>query len=1122
MNVKHVLRFAFLFLLPLFVTMTAAAQTRTVTGTVVDDSTKAPIPGVTIKVKDGPQTAITNDQGSFTLNVPATGAVLQYSHINYEFGELPVKLEGPMNISMKRMENSLDDVVVVGYGTQRKGNITGSVATVDLQKLTDMPVASITEALRGQIPGVNVSGGSTRPGQMPTLSVRQQFNWGKDNGGTIPLVVIDDVIQVDPTTGLPSLDRFNQLDLSEVESITVLRDASAAIYGSRASQGAVIVKTKRGKAGPPRISYSGKFETNNAVSHGKVMNAYEYGVYANRIGKALGWNADQTFSNAELEAMRSLKYDWLGNDWRAANAMQHSLDVSGGSTNATYFAGASYYTQGANLGSQDFNRWTYRAGTDIKVLSGLRLGATIAGANTSLEKSQTGIRVTDGYGGGSLEQNDYAILLHMPQYIPWVYNINGVDQYVSPAMGPNKLVGNVRGNGALGNWNYYALLNNGSKQVDDNFNYNANFSLQYDLPFIKGLSFKFNYGIAQASNTGEQVRMPMLMVRNRLGNKADNHLYTSSTSWDPPVLNDVSSRVMYDNLNTKNQQTNFFITYDKKFGGHSVSAMATVEKVINSSVMRRQIWNNPKPGVYNGVSVSTLGDIDQQNSYSNRNEGGSLSYLGRVNYDFKSRYLLQFVFRTDASSRFAPENYWGFFPGVSAGWVISDEGWYKHSSTSGWLNYLKLRASLGRTGNDNIKPWKWLQLYSILPSSGIAFGPAGTTTGGGNFTTGITPEVTPNPDIRWDRTIQRNVGLDMAFLNRRLSLTFDAYYNTSTDVLTDMAGAINVPITVGGAFAEQNYSAIKAWGTEVSATWKDNINDFNYSVGMNFGIGNNKVTRYLDQPFDYPAAMAVRRDVGQSTIFPTWGYKTWKGTSGGDGMLRTDADIDAYWAYLTQNAANSGVPGATPKFFNVSDKSGLKKGMLVYEDVAGQLDANNKTVAGPNGIIEANQDFVKLRSGMTYSINTNLNFSWKGIALQALLTTSWGGANTLDYIKQGTGSTNAMWSPTVYLTDMYDETDNPGGKYPNMAYYDDFGGTNSDFFLMPTFRMFIRSLSLGYTLPKTFVQKAKLQNARVFLSGVNLWDFYNPYPKKYRNMYDDPRAPYPTLRTWALGINLGF
>lgn len=1123
MYFKRILQFTCLLLVFALCNTTLLAQTKTITGTVLEDSTNTPLQGVNIKVKGGPQSAVTNTNGEFTLNVPTTGATLQYSFVGYEYGEMIVPESGPVNIIMRKLDVSMDEVVVVGYGTQRAKNITGSVVSVDLKKLTDMPVASITEALRGQIPGVNVSGGSTRPGAMPSLSIRQQFNWGKDGGNSNPLIIIDDVIQVDPATNLSSMERFNQLDLSEVESITVLRDASAAIYGSRASQGAVVVKTKRGKAGPPRISYNGKFERNNAVSHGKVMNAGQYGIYANRFGNALGWTVDQLFSNAELASMDSLNYDWLANDWRAANAMQHSLDVSGGSERATYFAGASYYTQGANLGSQDFNRWTYRAGTDIKVLNGLRLGATIAAANTNLEKSFTKVNITDGYaGGGGNEQNDYSILLHMPKYVPWVYNINGVDQFVSPPLGPHRL-GNVSGNNALSMWNYYALLNNGSKQTNKDFNYNANFSLQYELPFIKGLAVKLNYGLTQIATNTEQVMMPMLLSRNRLGNKLDNHLYTANTSWDAPVLNRSGSRVSYDNTTAKNQQTNFFITYDRRFNDHNIAAMATVEKVVNGFEGRTQIWTNPAPGIYNGTSVSTLGTIDPQNSITTRTESGSLSYLGRLSYDYKSRYLLQFVFRTDASSKFSPANYWGFFPGVSAGWVVSDEHWFKNNIS--WMNYLKIRTSFGRTGNDNVKAWKWLQLYSILPSSGVSFGPGGgtnATTGGGTFAPGITPEVSPNPNIRWDVTIQRNIGLDMAFLNRRLSISLDGYYNSSKDVLTDMAGAVNVPISVGGAFAEQNYSSFNFWGTEISATWKDNVGDFNYSIGMNFGIGDNKVTRYIDQPYNYPGIMERRREVGQSTIYATWGYRTWKSTSGGDGILRTDADIDNYWAYLTANATNSGVTGAAPKFFDISNKTGLRKGMLVYEDVAGQLDANNKTVAGPNGVIEEGQDFVKLRSGRTYGINTNLNLQWKGISLLALLTTSWGGANTLDYIRQGTSSSNAMWSPPVYMTDMFDPENNPNGKYPNIAYSEDFRGTNSDYFLLPSFRMFVRSLSVGYSLPKNWIRPAKIENARLFLSGMNLWDFYNPYPDKYRNMYDDPRAPYPTLRTWALGVNLTF
>ncbi|MGK9119361.1 SusC/RagA family TonB-linked outer membrane protein [Olivibacter jilunii] len=1092
----------------------ATAARINIQGTVKNEKGE-PLPGVSIKLKGSKTTSTTDQNGVFRMNLPTGNEVLIFSYVGYKSKEVALGGQRSIEVILQEDNSALDEVVVVGYGSQRAKDVTGAIVSVDVKKLADIPVASVSESLRGQVPGLNVTGGSTRPGAMATLSVRQQFNWGKDGGNDYPLIIIDDVIQVDPQNGKPSMERFNMLDVSEIESITVLKDASAAIYGSRASQGAIVVKTKRGQVGAPRISYSAKFQTNDAVSHEKVMNARQYGEFANKFGRALGWNDNYFYSAAELSQMESLNYDWLANDWRAAHTMQHSLDVSGGSEKATYYTGASYYTQGANLGSQDFNRWTFRAGTEVKVASDLRLSATIAAANTNLERSFTKINFSDGYAVGG-EQNDYSVLLHMPKYIPWMYNINGVDQYVSPALGPNKL-GNVSGNNSLSNWNYYDMLNNGSKTTNKDFNYNANFSLQYDVPFLKGLSFKFNYGIIQASGNTEQVQMPLLLARARNINTADNHLYSNTTQWDDPVLNRANSRVTYDNTTSKNEQLNFFANYNQKFGDHDIGAMFSVEKTTAGWEDRYQIYDNPTRGVYNGTSISA-GTLNTSNSITYRTESGTLSYLGRVNYSYKSRYLLQFVFRTDASTKFAPENYWGFFPGVSAGWVVSDENWFTEHVA--WMNYLKVRASVGITGNNNVNPWKWTRLYTAATDKGMAFG-----SNGGMYTTGITPDADPNRDLRWDRTVQRNFGLDMSFLKSQLSMSLDGYYNTTTDMLTDMSGAIGVPISVGGAFAEQNYAGVKAWGTEVSVTWKSHVNEVNYSVGMNFGLGNYKTTRYFDQPFDYPSEMTTRRAVGNTGYGnPVWGYKTWKHTSGGDGMLRTDADIDAYWNYLTENANNSGIEGAEPNFMGITDKSQMRKGMLVYEDVRGALDESTQTYGGPNGVIEkdSGQDWEILKkSNMTYGITTNLTAGWKGISFQAQISTSWGGANYLDYVKQGTSSTNALWSQSIYLTDMYDPETNPNGKYPNIAYYDDFGGTNSDFFLLPTFRMFVRNLSIGYTLPKKWLTKAKVDNVRIFLSGNNLWDLYNPYPNKYRNMYDSPGLGYPTLRTWSLGINLG-
>jgi TonB-linked SusC/RagA family outer membrane protein len=1066
-----------------------------------------------VKIKNTNTSVVTNENGEYTISAPSSESVINFSHVSYIFQEKKVGTESNIDVRLAAAEKSMDEVVVVGYGTQRQRNITGSVAPVDMKKLQDVPVASVTEALRGQVPGLNVSGGSTRPGTMATLSIRQQFNWGKDGGGTIPLIIIDDVVQIDPATNLPTLDKFNLLDISEIESITVLRDASAAIYGARASQGAIVVKTKRGKIGAPKITYSGKFESMDAISHGKVMSAKEYGIFSNRLNRGLGntptANPNNFFSDAELTAMESLDYDWLRNDWRGAGAMQHSITVSGGSDKATYFTGGSYYKQGANLGSQDFNRWTFRSGTDVKVMNNLKFSATLSANNSNLEKSFTKINFSDGYANGG-EQNDYSVLLHMPKYIPWQYNIGGIDRYVSPVLGPNK-PGSATGNNSLSNWNYYALLNNGSKTTNKSFSYNANFSLQYDLPFIEGLSVKGNYSIGSTSSNTEQIMMPLTLFQGVNINTANNHLFTSTTTWNGPIINKSNSRVTYDNTTGTLEQINFFVNYDHKFGDHNISAVVSGERSRISNEDRYQIYDNPIPGVYNGTSVSA-GTLNASNTITYRSEGGTMSYLGRVNYSFKDRYLAQFLFRSDASSKFAPENYWGFFPSVSLGWIVSDEKFFENVR---WINYLKLRASLGRTGNDNVKAWKWMQLYTLALDKGMAFG-----TSGGNYTYGITPDPTPNRDIKWDRTIQRNIGIDAAVLRNRLSFSIDGYYNSSTDMLTVMTGAINVPISVGGAFAEQNYGAIDFWGAEISATWSDHVGkNLTYSIGMNFGQSFNKVKNYLDIPFQYPSEYAGEKREGYSLIGAQWGFRTWKQTSGGDGILRTDADLDSYWAYLTDLATKA---GTTPKYFDITSRTAMKKGMLAYEDVAGALNATTQTIAGQNGQILDEQDYVELKkSTRSYGISTNLSVKWKTISLAAQIGTSWGGYNSIDRIKQGTSSTNAGWSQVIYLTDMFDSTDNPNGRYPNMAFYDNAYKT-SDFWTISNFRCVVRSLSIGYTLPKQWLSKAHISNATFILSGYNLWDLYNPYPNKYRNRYDAPNVNYPTLRTWALGVNLGF
>ncbi len=755
----------------------------------------------------------------------------------------------------------------------------------------------------------------------------------------------------------------------------------------------------------------------------------------------------------------------------------------------------------------------FRSGADVKVASGLKFSAVVSANSSSQVSSFTKVNISDTYANGGGEQADYAILLHMPKYIPWQYNINGTTQYVSPVLKPGT-IGSASGNNSLSNWNYYALLNNGSQTAPNTFNYNANFQLQYDIPFIKGLSAKGTYSIGSTAGNTEQDFFPEVLYQATNANVAGTHLFNSSTVWGNPVTNSSNSRVTYGNNTSTIQQEDLYLNYDRSFGDHNISAVFVGEQskyTYNATLM---LYNSPVPGGYVGTGA-TAGTLDIQNSSTTKAVSGTQSYLGRIGYNYKHKYIAQFIVRSDASSKIAPTNYWGTFPSASFGWVISEEGFFKRNVS--WIDNLKLRFSVGKTGNDNVKAFKWEQLYGVATNTGIGFG-----TNGGTLTTGLTPGVSPNPDINWDRTLQRNIGLDVTLLQHRLTFNLDAYYNSSKNLITLMTGAVNVPISVGGSFAEQNFGDVDAWGTEMNAVWSDHIGKVNYQVGMNFAINNNKVTKYLNLPNAYPSTYAGQKEQGYSLIQPQWGYATWKGTSGGDGLLRTDADVTNYWNYLTDLATKA---GTTPLYnagsANISSVAGMRKGMLAYQDIAGNVNATTGAVAGQNGQINDNQDFVKLaKSGQSYGVTTNLGVTYQGISLLAQISTSWGGYNSLDRVSQSTSSTAANWSQVSYLNDMYDTANNVNGKYPNIAYYSSAYVT-SDFWTLPTFRCVIRSMSVGYTLPKQWLDKMHISNARLVLSGYNLWDLYNPYPNKFRNMYDGANVNYPTLRTWALGVNLG-
>ncbi|WDF66257.1 SusC/RagA family TonB-linked outer membrane protein [Flavobacterium sp. KACC 22763] len=1118
------------FLLFTLMSVLSYAQSNqvTVTGTVTDNLGGL-LPGVNVTEKSTKNSVTTDYNGKYEIKVKS-GGTLVFSFIGMKKIEIPLNNRSIVNAKMEDDFNQLENIVVVGYGTQKKKELTGAIATIKPDELMDLPVTNLSDALRGLVPGLSVTPSSGRPGDAGTIQIRQTFGFSKDGNSTIPLVVIDDMVQVDPATGKATLDTFNRLDPSEIESITVLKDASAAIYGSRASQGAIIVKTKRGKAGKAKFSYNSQFVVNDAVSHTKTMSAYEFGVFSNRFLTAQNPTIlpASLFSAAELEEMKGLDYDWLKEAWKPAIQQKHSFNVNGGSEDITYFAGATYLTQDANLGYQKYDKWNYRTGINAKIAKNLDFSASISGNTGFIDKSFTkaSANISDGSYGSAAggEQADYGYLVHMPKFIPWQTIVDGKEYYMSPFPNTNKNFGSANANNNIAGWNYFANLNNGSHQTTDDASFNVNASLNYKVAAIKGLSFKATFARTKNSSYSEQIQLPYDLARITNYQLQDNHLasaaYPSAITKNPEVggmidyaieTNVRNSRVYYNSSFSKSTQANFFANYNRTFGDHNVSGMFGIERSESDWQTTRLAYTNT-PKDYLG-DWRTAGTVDTGNSTALKGNNATLSYFGSVNYNFKSKYLVQFLIRSDASTKFAPENYWGTFPSLQLGWVASKEEWFEKALPG--VNFFKLRYSIGKTGKDNLQPFKWYQYYDLTVNKGWQFGPAVSNGGGGVLGSGLTPKVNPNRDAKWDSTLKHNLGFDLGFLKNRLEVNADFYYDITKDMLTDMGSATGVPISVGGAFAEQNYAQVNAWGTELNVNWNDKIGKVGYSVGMNFSYGDNKIKRFPDQGNLLPSNN-TRREGYSEGFNPVWGFQTWKGTSTGDGILRTDEDIANYWSYLSANAAAA---GTTPSYLTIVDPTKIQKGSLAYQDVAGTLNTDG-SLSGPNGQILAGNDYVKLaNSSRTYTINTNLGFKYSNLSVKTQIATSWGGANFIDLMSQPTSSASNMWSRETFWNDMY-AADNVNGKYPNLAQTGVL--SPSDFWQISTFRCFVRNLTVAYEIPKQVFANTKVNNISIGITGNNLWDFYNPYPDHYRNMYDNSSVGYPTLRSWSFNFNISF
>ena len=873
----------------------------------------------------------------------------------------------------------------------------------------------------------------------------------------------------------------------------------------------MLVTTKKGKRGPAQFSYSANFSYADETYRTKMLSAYDYGKTFN-IMNSVSRSYDPTdaspdnryfFSPTELEHFKTLNYDALDDYWTSSSVQRHNFTLSGGTKDATYFGGISYYTQDDNLGPIQYDRWSFRAGSNVKLKKGLSAGFQVSGYFTDVSKLSSSI----GNQGG---EDDYRQLLNRTPFMPMY--VNGVPVVINGATNSDDLI----------NFHYGELLRLQNLSNNSDSNVTANLNVDYEVPFIKGLKFSLNYSRQESNQRGDQRGgrynlyqffgadqftaaggQAYVVYENGSGPLGTNVIKPSAADPTEPYVTEVinGDRLLIDYSKSKNEQLRFQGAFEREFGKHNVSALFAMERA-ERGLNALRVIKYGVPEWSQGLLWQNSGEFDKENTHNTKSENGDLGLVGRLNYNYDRRYYGEFLYRSDASAKFSPENYWGRFYSLSGGWNVSNEAFFR----SNILDYLKFRGSIGSAGNDDTRPWTWLQNFQARPGEGAVFG------GNGSVVSSLQASTIANRDAKWSSEFKTNFGIDAKFLDNRLSLTFEQYYNKITGGLVALTNGI-AP-TVGGAVTATNYGESENKGTEISLAWDDKIGaDFSYGVTINTSWYRAKLLKgnFDNEDYWYPwnANQPGNLDRG------TWGYDYL-------GMFKTQEDIDNY-------TAETGVT----QIFDMS-KDELQPGMLYYRDIRGDWDPETRTFAPKDGIINQN-DLVQLRKPARgpQSFSSVIRMAYKGLSLNTVLSVSWGGYREVGSAKKlfdGPVIYRNYENRPAFWADMYHPTLNPNGTIPNLSSEinqgipGSGGGINtvsSKFWQVSSFSLLMRNINLSYTIPAKFVEKTGISRCRVNFVATNPFILFNPYKDYGLSPYNSYNN-YPVLRTYSLGINIGF
>ena len=1052
----------------------------------VTDQTGEPIIGASVKMKGTNLGTITDVSGVFKLNGSGKGSIV-VSYIGYQPQEIAISGKSNITVQLKEDQKSLEEVVVVGYGTQKKASLTGAISQIKGEDaFKDRGLSNVAVSLQGEVPGLVVTRTSTRPGsEGAAMQIRGDISI---NGNSSPLVIIDGI------SG--SLDELNQMSSTDIENISVLKDASAAIYGARSAAGVLLVTTKRGKKGAAKITYSGSLSTTvNGIqppittnsqwldmfyeaqyrdamakypaltSKDDIMKQFDWWIF--NTGSVLGgvdangqsysrdvlWNALRNGQTLTLtNSGKTYRYEpnhYLSDElYGQATSQKHSVSISGGDDKFSYMASLAYSDAQSQLkvAEDGEKKYSGRLNVDYQASKLLKIEAGM-----SYEKRDITTPSTD-VGAG--------------YYDPWLWAVYTPKGNFYDTFGNRNPVGGLVGGGQVKTgW------------ITSRSNLKATFDLS---PLLQGLS---------VSGTGGYKTVEKNI--QTLSQKIQYYDWADVTT-----TNRQSPGSLIEDLNKwENKTLGGFINYDNKFNTvHHVTAMLGITS-------EEENWKEVKASRYQGPLYAGSGLVDLNVMASGTNNGadggqtswGLLSYVSRLHYDFKNKYLVDILGRRDGSSKLYPNQRWKNFYSISGGWVISEESFMQNIK---FLSFLKARYDYGKTGNvdgiGNYEPYATLNTASSFfgIGSGLAAQPALSL---GNLTSSTRT---------WETILSHDAGLDFAFLKNRLSGAFD-YFSKTND---GMFIGVTYPSILGAAAPMSNNGKLRTNGWEFSLNWKDKIGSVTYNVGGSLSDATTTLLRLTNNQNVPNPGKNTNRLIGKP-LNAIYTYKT-------DGIFQTQAEADAYydkyyWTDATHTAIKSGNIIPAPQ---TQGTYRLRPGARKLVDVDGDGAITTKDLvykgdAAPH---------------MTFGFKAGLE--WKGIDMQAFFQ----GVGKQVVLR--TGGLYAPWvvnytlQNSTFMGKMWTE-DNPNATYTvasRDAAFNKWNYENKDVSVQNSTYIRLKSLVVGYTLPSVFTKKLALSKVRVYFSGDDLWEW-----SKIKDGYDPEYGEasnntFPFSRLLSVGLDVTF